>query len=293
MTAEDARRQAPGGSAHLSRTLLSAYVRGAGPPAETQPDGIPGTAALWSVEEHLERCAGCRAELAEVTRQESPAVTATVSQVHERLTAALPAVRRRRWQRLRTGFIRWAAPTPGPWLAATLLVVILAGFLSSPAAGQIVGLTLLAPVLPLLGVAVGWGPRADLVQEMIAGTARSGLGLVLRRAVVVLTPVIPALFVVGRANGTEPALALLPALALTCGSLALGSVVGVQRAAAGLSAAWALFVVLPAHLERAVPAFLAEGSAPGWALAAAVLAGAVVLCRDAYLRPRYSRISRG
>ncbi|MBD0671465.1 hypothetical protein BU198_12315, partial [Streptomyces sp. CBMA156] len=154
-------------------------------------------------------------------------------------------------------------------------------------------LLLLAPAMPLLGVALSWGPHADPAHELIATTPRAGLGLLLRRTVAVLTLVVPALAAGGAITGTGPALVLLPALALTCAALAIGSRVGIQRAASGLGAGWAALVVVPAMDGRTVPSYLRDSAAPGWAVAVALLGVAVVLSRNAYLHPREARARRG
>ncbi|MGW2543007.1 zf-HC2 domain-containing protein [Kitasatospora sp. NPDC001574] len=270
-------------TAHVPRELLVSYVLDPG-----APTGL-SAGALWTLEAHLERCAVCQAVLREVSLAHRPADTLLMEQVRERLTATLTPVRRRRWRRVRSELARWAAPALGPWVAAVVLVVLGALVLSSAVLRDSPTLLLLAPVMPLLGVALSWGPHSDPVHELIATTPRSGLGLVLRRTLAVLTLVIPALAVAGGITGAASALVLLPALALTCAGLALGSLVGIQRATTGLGAGWALFVVVPAVDGKTVPFYLEESAAPGWAAATAVLGVAVVLCHRAYLHPREAR----
>ncbi|GAA1383514.1 hypothetical protein GCM10009639_03940 [Kitasatospora putterlickiae] len=281
-------------TAHLSRELLLRYLLGPGAPAGEvpAPGAVPPTAGeLWAAEAHLEGCSRCRTELAEVSRAHSPADTALVRRVRERLTEVLPAVpvRRRRWHRARAALARWAAPALGPWVAALVLVVLGALVLSSAVTHGSPALVVLAPAMPLLAVALSWGPHSDPVHELIATTPRAGLGLLLRRTAAVLSLVVPALAVGGSLTGTAPVLVLLPALALTCAALALGSRIGVQRAATGLGAGWAAIVVVPATEGHTVPAYLRDSAAPGWAVAAAALGVAVVLCRDTYLHPREAR----
>lgn len=271
---------------HVRRELLVSYVLDSGAPAG------PSTGALWALEAHLEQCAVCQAELREVSAAHCPADTALMEQVHQRLSATLPPVPRRRWRRARGALARWAAPALGPWTAAVVLVILGTLVLSSAVARDSPALPLLAPAMPLLGVAVSWGPHSDPVHELIASTPRAGLGLILRRTLAVLTLLIPALAVAGGITGTAPALVLLPALALTCAVLALGSVVGIQRAATALGSGWALFVAVPAIDGSALPSYLQESATPGWAAATAVLGAAVVLCRNAYLHPVESRARR-
>ncbi|MEU9047893.1 MULTISPECIES: zf-HC2 domain-containing protein [unclassified Kitasatospora] len=281
-------------TAHAPRRLLVSYVLGPDAPAgptDGRSEG-PSVGELWAVEAHLERCAVCRAELAEVSLTHSPAATALVEQVRERLSASLSPVRRRRWRRARGELARWAAPAFGPWVAALVLVVLCALVLASAVARDSPTLLLLAPAMPLLGVALSWGPHTDPVHELVATTPRAGLALVLRRTVAVLAFVIPPLAVGGWITGTAPVLVLLPALALTCAALALGSRLGVQRAATALGVGWAAFVVIPAMDDRTVPVYLRESAAPGWAAAVAALGVAVVLCRNTYLHSREARVRR-
>ncbi|MER6399877.1 zf-HC2 domain-containing protein [Kitasatospora sp. NPDC001603] len=273
-------------TAHVPRELLVSYVLDAG------ADAGPSAGALWTLEAHLERCADCQAKLREVSLAHCPADTALMDQVRESLTGTLSPVRRRRWRRVRGALARWAAPALGPWAAAVVLIVLGALVLPSAVARNSPMLLLMAPVMPLLAVALSWGAHSDPVHELISVTPRSGLGLVLRRTVAVLALVIPGLAAAGWITGAAPALILLPALALTCAALALGSVLGVQRATAGLGAGWTLFVAVPAINGGTVPFYLQESAAPGWAAAAAVLAFAVGLCRNAYLHPREARTRR-
>ncbi|MFE9613528.1 zf-HC2 domain-containing protein [Streptomyces sp. NPDC006012] len=274
-------------TAHIPRELLVSYLLA--PDAQAGAGADAG--ARWTLEAHLERCAACQAEVREVSRTHCPADTALIAQVGDRLSATLTPVRRRRGRRVRAALARCAAPALGPWTAAVVLVVLSALVLSTAVARTPLP-QLLAPVMPLLGVALSWGPHSDPAHELIATTARSGLGLVLRRTLAVLTLVIPALAAAGGLVGAAPAMALLPALALICACLALGSVVGVPRAAAVLGTGWALFVIVPAIGDTAPPSWLQESATPAWAAATAVLSVAVGLCRTAYLHPREARARR-
>ncbi|WP_026328131.1 hypothetical protein [Streptomyces sulphureus] len=270
-------------TAHVPRALLMSYVLASGMPEDVS------VGALWTLEGHVQQCAVCQAEVREVSLTHCPSDTAVMDRVHVRLAQTLPPVRRRRWRRVRRVLARWAAPALGPWVVAVALIVLSASVLSTAAARNSPLLMLLAPAMPLLGVAVSWGPRFDPAHELIAAAPRAGLGLVLRRTCAVLTLVVPALAAAGWITGTAPALVLLPALTLTCAALALGSVVDVERAATALGAAWTLFVVLPTVANgREVPPYLLESTAPRWATAAAFLGVAVVLRRNAYLHPRKS-----
>jgi len=87
--------------------------------------------------------------------------------------------------------------------------------------------------------------------------------------------VVPALALASNRTGVSLALALLPCLAFTAATIALGAFVGVRRAALGLGVAWVLTVVVPSLSTADPPAVLQAGSSGGWAaltLALAVLA---------------------
>lgn len=239
----------------------------------------PGGATLSpaeaaSVEAHLDRCAACRGRL-----------PATDVELLSRLGAALvdrvghvPQYRRpRRWR------IRLTAGLPTAWLLAVLAVAAAAGGLDllSEATGDDRPslLLLLAPVLPLAAVAAAWTPQLDPLHELTASTAAAGLPLLLRRTLVAVSAVV--LFSAGldlTGVAAPPARWLLPCLALTAVTLALGSVVRLHLAAAGLATGWSLAVVVPALTRGHLSVLLDTAAAPAW-VAVLVLATAVMALR--------------
>src|SRR5690606_3925853 len=169
----------------------------------------------------------------------------------------------------------WVTPVLLPQLGMTAMVVAAAVLLdlADRAAGRFPSLVLLlAPVLPLLGVAASWSRGLDPAYELVVGSPRAGLDLVLRRTVVVLAGVIPVLGIAGLMVGYSPAHWLLPCLAFTVTALALGGFVGVQRAATVLAAAWIVLVVGPSLVASRLPVVLAADAWPGWAIATAAVA---------------------
>jgi hypothetical protein len=221
---------------------------------------------LWSVETHLEDCADCRSRLAV-----GPDLLDRVAAAVDRgIAAGPPPARRRRWSAARN---RWLAWHLAPWLVMTVAVLACAMVLQAvqPELPSLVAL--LAPVAPLPGVAVAWSRRHDPAWELIAGTPAAGLTMLLRRTAAVLLIVVPALALAGSRTGVSLALTLLPCLAFTAATIAVGAFVGVRLAAIGLGAAWALAVVLPAVLTLRLPVVLQPGSAVPWALLALALAG--------------------
>jgi hypothetical protein len=239
-------------------------------------------ATVWSVEVHLEACSACRAVLAGGATDDTRARLDRVAAAVGRGIAAGPAPAPRR--PVRAVLHRWAVWNLVPWLAmtvATLGCAVLLGVLA-PALPSLVAL--LAPVAPLPGVAVAWSRRHDPAWELIAGTPAAGLTVLLRRTAAVLAVVVPALALASTGAGVSLALTLLPCLAFTAATIALGAFVGVRRAAIGLGLVWALAVMAPAVYTAELPVLLGPGSVPGWALLTVVLAGFAAVRTGAFRR---------
>jgi len=221
---------------------------------------------MWSVETHLEDCADCRGRLS----VGADLLDRVAAAVDRQIAAGPPPVRRRRWSAARNRWLVWQLT---PWLVMTLAVLACAVLLQAvrPQLPSLVAL--LAPVAPLPGVAIAWSRRHDPAWELIAGAPAAGLALLLRRTAAVLLVVVPALALAGNRTGVSLALTLLPCLACTAATIALGAFTGVRRAAAGLGAAWALGVVLPAIFTMRLPAVLQPGTSGLWALLTLALAG--------------------
>ncbi|MFF0272666.1 zf-HC2 domain-containing protein [Streptomyces sp. NPDC004330] len=205
-----------------------------------------------------------------------------------------------RWARL------WWAVGPavrGSWAVAVLLVVGGALALAHGAGVRGAGGLLLAlsPVLPLAGVAVSYGRHADPMHEITAATPSGGLRLLLTRTAAVLVVCVPLLTAGGAllppVAGLPGAAAwLLPGLALTLATLALGSFVGCRAAAATLGGGWLLAVTGPllGPVDTAAPAaalapyFSGPAAQGGWAGAALACAALLAVRRRSFdhLEPR-------
>ncbi|WP_165367490.1 hypothetical protein, partial [Phytoactinopolyspora endophytica] len=165
---------------------------------------------------------------------------------------------------------RWA------WLGASVVVLGLAAALGAmmplTPGGEIPLLGAVAPMVPILGVALSYGSGLDDSREIIASTPGGGLRLLLVRSAVVLAASTAVAAAVGVVSGYgSPVPWLLASLALTVLTLALGSVVGVPRAAAVTAFGWALTVAV-AVLDapaRNTPTLLTSESAPVWLAVAA------------------------
>jgi hypothetical protein len=263
---------------HPSDRLVSSYARG--------DTDVPAD-ELWAVEAHMEQCAHCRGRLAGAAAG-VPAVTDLLTVVRSGLEPALdrstPAPRRRRRP------MSWATPVMGPWLAMVIGVTVVAVLLDRTA-GWTRGappVLLLAPALPLAGVAAAWSRALDPAFELTAVTPRAGLSLLLRRTLTVLAVVLPVHVGAGLLTGVALAQWLLPSLALTATALALGSVVGVGRATAALGVLWTVAVLVPAAaLGRLF--LLRPEHLPLWALTLAAAVGIVLARRRAYTTPQSLR----
>ncbi|MEU8887902.1 zf-HC2 domain-containing protein [Streptomyces sp. NPDC048442] len=258
---------------HASARLIERYVRG---------DSAFVADEVWALEAHLEGCRGCRDLLSAAVAVGAPAVTvltdAVWSGLEHQLAAAAPAPVRRRRARLSA----WTTPVMVPWLAMVLVVTLLALLLDLVGPGRVSLMLLFAPVLPVCGVAASWSRGLDPAYELTASTPRAGLQLVLRRTASVLAVVIPALLAGGWATGVTAAQWLLPCLAFTSMTLALGGVIGVTRAAVGLVAAWAVAVVAPTLATSRTAFALQPYGLPVWGLILALGIGVVVARRGAY-----------
>ncbi|MFF5188162.1 zf-HC2 domain-containing protein [Streptomyces sp. NPDC000345] len=214
--------------------------------------------------------------------------------------AVPPAPRARLW----SSFIAralWAAgpAVRGAWLPAVLLVALGALGLAYGADVEAARplLLVLAPVVPVAGVALSYGPYADPLHEIAAATPSGGLRLVLTRTAAVLGVSLPLLTLTGLllpASGAPGAAAwLLPGLALTLASLVLAGFVGCRAATAVIGGGWLGAVLVPAltasggpalaglaeQLGRCLDGPVAQG---GWAAAAVLSAALLAARRSAY-----------
>ncbi len=246
-------------SIHPEPSLISRYAAGGADVDE---------ATVWAVEAHLESCPTCRVLLADAVDSDTRELLRRVADgIATGIATGPPPARHRRLRR--TGMVTRVLP----WLA-TAATLMLAAVVFEQTFDALPSLVLLiAPVAPLLPVAAAWSRRTDAAWELLASVPRAGLGLLLRRTLAVLAAVIPLLAAAGWLTGHSPALWLLPCLAFTAATLALGGLVGVDRAAFGLTAAWSAVVVTPSVIAARLPGVLEPGSWPGWAVVTVVLLG--------------------
>ncbi len=255
---------------HASARLISGYARGA---------DLPGD-QVWAIEAHLETCALCREALAKAS-EVSSLVESVWAGLEPSLTYQAPPARRlARW------LSTWATPVMLPWLAMIGLVTVVAVVFDhlGPATTGVTAVQLFAPVLPVLGVAASWARGIDPAYELVAATPRAGLYLIFRRTTAVLAVVLPVLLVAGWVTGTGFALWLLPSLAFTSGTLALGGLIGISRAAYALVVTWAAVLVLPTIAQQGHTFALSSAALPIWAGIFALTTVIVALHKGAFTR---------
>lgn len=204
-----------------------------------------GDVASASVEAHLAGCARCRAAL-------GPGKGVDADR-HEAVWAALVDV----VDRPRPGFVEGALtrlgvrphvarllagtrPLQRAWLLASAASLLLA--LVAAGGGRHLGLfLLLAPLLPLAGVAGAHAAADEPVAEVLAASPMGRFRLLMMRAVAVtvssIALLVPASLVMS-SRGLAAAAWLLPALALATATVALASWFPAGRVAGCLATLW-------------------------------------------------------
>lgn len=214
----------------------------------SSPARIDAVAAA-SVEQHLIACASCQSRLAGVSA--GPELDAIWGGVEDRIDQAGVGFTER-WLRtlgVESGPARLIAATPALRMGALAAVglIVAAVVLASRAADAGAAFLVLAPVVPTALVSLSFAPGVDPAGECGLATPVFGFGLVIRRAVAVellalLVLSVGSLFV--PVEGPRALGWLLPALALSLGTLAASVRWSAPQAGAGLTMAWAALVVL-------------------------------------------------
>jgi Putative zinc-finger len=267
------------GAWHADGELLAAY-----------DDQRLDAAARWSVEAHLTSCAACRlraralvdpARLRRLRAVLIDAVDLPRAGVAERLLVRLGVAGH-------TAKLLAATPAlRGSWLlavAVTLGFSVLAAWTHS---GQDANLAFLcvAPLLPLAGIAVAYGPGVDPTYEIgLAAPLRSFRLLLLRAAAVLGTATLlaAAASLALPQFGPRAAGWLLPSLGLTASSLALATTVEPLRAIGITAGAWVIAVAVTVLPPAPSSVLFALAGQVGFA-ALALLAAAVLLLRRGHV----------
>lgn len=203
------------------------------------------------------------------------------------ITAELDAPRPARTERalraigVPSSVVRMVAATPAlrrSWYLSIVAVVLLGLGAADPAErGSLFALLVMAPLLPVLGVAMAYGTSADPSHEMQLATPTHGLRLVLVRAATVLVVsvgIVLAMMLISPAARPMAAAWLLPAVAVTAASLALLTLRPPRQATTIAAVAW-FVIVLAARVAADDP--LAAFRAGGQVAAAVVTVLAVTV----------------
>jgi hypothetical protein len=261
---------------HTSESALRSWV-----------DGTCGPVLGASVEQHVVRCAECRARVAELVPV-AP-IAAGWEAVLQAVEVPRPSVLER-WLR-RAGLspadtvIMATAPRVLVAWFACLLGMLGFTFLARDVGGQdgaLVAFLLFAPLLPVAGVALAYGPGADPSYEVVLASPYRMFRLILLRSAAVLVTALPITAAVGLLlpiSSTAAVAWLLPALGFTVAVLGVGTWIRPEYAATAIAAAWCAAVVWSVRADDPLALF-APVSLLAYtgvlACGAAVLAGRLV-----------------
>jgi len=228
---------------HVDATALASYAEGRCTP-------VVGA----SVEAHLMGCRSCSTELrglmpAEPVERAWQAIRAHVEEPRPGLVEQLMTA-----CGLSTQSARLLGAVPafrGAWLLGLFTVTFFAG-VAAVFAGDL-GLSLfliVAPLVPVAGVAASFGGDADPAHELVAVTPYSSVRLLLLRTGGVLASSVPITILLGLILPGPAWLAvawLTPALAGIAITLAISPYIGTTTTAAVIGAAWSVGVLSAAR----------------------------------------------
>ena len=224
---------------HTGGDVLRAYLAGA-------LDALEGA----SIEQHLLVCAECRAAIASLV--EAPELErgwAAIQNTIERPAQPAPIrlARRLGLSEPLSVLLAASASLRTAWLASSFVALGFACGAAYVSGGQ--GLwpfLLVAPLVPVIGVAASYGPATDPLETLLVTSPYGRARLILVRTFAVLAVSLPVAFVLGlllpgpdwvAAAWLGPALALIPVL------LALAAFVGPRVAAGVVAIGWSAFVL--------------------------------------------------
>lgn len=224
---------------HAEPALLEAYVAG-------RLDAVLGA----SLERHLDECAGCRASIRPLTDASllEEAWTGVRSGVERPPRPWLIRLAERLGLREPTAILLAAtASLRAAWLSSAFVALAFAvGATMYTQGGMLWPFLLVAPLIPVLGVAAAYGPSEDPFETLAVTAPYGRTRLILLRTLAVLVTVVPAASLLGLAlPGPDWVAAawLGPALAMIPLSLALASFTGPRLASAVMTLLWCAVVM--------------------------------------------------
>lgn len=264
---------------HADAELLADYVAG-------RLDAINGA----SVEQHLTRCARCRTAITPlVDRAALERAWSGVRETIERTPLPLPirVARRLGLPESTSVLLAATASLRTAWLVSAVVALAFAALAVAATGGEALApFLLVAPMVPVVGVAAAYGPSQDPLETLVVTAPYGRTRLVLLRTVAVLVSVLPVAVAMGSLLPGPQWLAVAwlgPALAMVPVLMAVASFVGPRAAAATLAILWSGAVL--GSLRGRPPEWLLQAEQQSVYLA---LAGAAL----AVLAVRYVRDQR-
>ncbi|MFC4785169.1 zf-HC2 domain-containing protein [Nocardioides sp. MAHUQ-72] len=262
---------------HLGEDRLEAYVAGG-------LDAVEGT----SVEQHLVACVDCRARVGALV--DAPALTMAWDGVRSAVERPAQPVFIRAARRLGLSepaavLLTASASLRTAWLTSSLVALAFAFLAARVAGDRIWPFLLVAPLVPVLGVAASYGPSTDALETLIVTSPYGRTRLILVRAAAVLTTCLPfsmllSLLLPGplwvAAAWLGPALAMIPVL------LAIASFVGPRAAASVVAMGWSAVVL--ASTRHLAPTWPVDPDRQLVLLALAAVSVAVLVLRSRQTR---------
>ena len=241
-----------------------------------------------SVEAHLVACALCRRRTA--TYVDTERLARTWADVVDVLDAPRPGLVERvlRVLRVPESTARLVAATPSlrlSWLVGVMLALAFSVVAAGSGGQATVVFLVVAPLVPLAGVAAAFGSDLDPSHEVTCAAPTSGARLLLLRAaaVFVSTLVVASLAALALPDTAWTAAAwILPALGLTLTSLSLSTAMTAERAAVAVALAWVAIVVTSGKGSGDWLAAFHAGGQLAFLVVAAVAALVVVYRREAF-----------
>ena len=259
---------------HVDNSLLDRYIA-------SDLDDVRAA----SIEAHVIVCPECRARLA------TDVDPARIERVWNEVRDSIDKPRRRVIETLlvRCGMrdysARLVAATPaltGSWFTAVAFALVWAVVAARAGTRGVLFFLVVAPLIPLAGIALSFGPRIDPTYEVSVAAPMHGLRLLLLRAGCVLgsTLVLVGIASIGLPHiGWKAAAWLLPALAVSLATIALATWIDPLVAAGIVAFGWVASTSLSPLWLRGVPSLdrIAAFDPGGQALLAVLIGLAIIV----------------